>query len=94
MKNKGQKGYELCLYNKNGKKILSQDFSGDYSNVKICGSQVIMYEGKKCCVFTKNGIKKFDGEMDETIQEMFPVFGVNKYIVMNANGMEEVRFVK
>lgn len=94
LKNEGQKGYELCLYNKNGKKILSQDFSGDYSNVKICGSQVIMYEGKKCCVFTKNGIKKFDGEMDETIQEMFPVFGVNKYIVMNANGMEEVRFVK
>ena len=27
-------------------------------NVKICGSQVIMYEGKKCSVFTRNGIKK------------------------------------
>lgn len=94
LKNEGEKGYELCLYNKSGKKILSENFSGDYSNVKICGSQVIMYEGKKCSIFTKNGIKKFEGEMDETIQEMFPVFGVNKYIVMNANGMEEVRLVK
>ena len=32
--------------------------------------------------------------MDETILEMFPAFGVNKYIVMNTNGMEVVRFVK
>lgn len=94
LKNEGEKGYELCLYNKSGKKILSENFSGDYSNVKICGSQVVMYEGKKCSVFTRNGIRKFDGEMDETIQEMFPVAGVNKYIVMNANGMEVVRFVK
>lgn len=94
LKNEGREGYELCLYNKNGKKILSENFSGDYSNVKICGSQVIMYEGKKCSVFTRNGIKKFDGEMGAAILEMFPVFGVNKYIVMNANGMEVVRFVK
>ena len=53
-----------------------------------------MYEGKKCSVFTRNGIKKFDGELNETIQEMFQILGVNKYIVMNANGMEVVRFVK
>lgn len=94
LKNEGEEGNELCLYNKNGKKVLSENFSGDYSNVKICGSQVIMYEVKKCSVFTRNGIKKFDGELNETIQEMFPILGVNKYIVMNANGMEVVRFVK
>ncbi|MFR3390866.1 MAG: hypothetical protein ACLTT1_09730 [[Clostridium] scindens] len=34
------------------------------------------------------------GEMDNNILEALPVFGVNKYIVMNANGMEKVRLVK
>ena len=34
------------------------------------------------------------GEMDNNILEIFPVAGVNKYIVMNANGMEKVRLVK
>lgn len=94
LKNEGTTGYELCLFNKSGKKVLSEEFTGDYSNVKICGSQVLLYDGKKCSVFTRTGIHKFDGEMDSNIMEIFPVLGVNKYIVMNANGMEVVRFVK
>ena len=94
LKNEGKGGYELCLYNKSGKKILSEDFTGDYANVKISGSQVLMYDGKKCSVYTRNGIHKYQGEVDSVILEIFPTFGVNKYIVMSANGMEVVRFVK
>lgn len=40
------------------------------------------------------GILKFKGELDNNILEIFPIKGVNKYIVMNANGMEHMRFVK
>ena len=94
LKNEGKAGYELCLFNTSGKKLLSEEFVGDYSNVKINQGQVIMYDGKKCRVFSKNGLEKFDGEMSETIYEMFPVVGVNKYIVMSPNGMNVVRFVK
>lgn len=94
LRNEGKGGYELRLYNKSGKNVLSQEFTGDYNNIKMCGSQVIMYDGKQCSVFLKNGIQKFQGEMQNNILEIFPVAGVNKYIVMNANGMELVRFVK
>lgn len=94
LKNEGKGGYELRLYNSSGKQVLSKDFTGDYSNVKMCGSQVIMYDGKKCSIFMRSGIQKFQGEMETNILEIFPVAGVNKYIVMNANGMENVRLVK
>ena len=94
LKNEGKGGYELRLYNTSGKQVFSKDFTVDYNNIKICGSQVIMYDGRQCCIFMKNGIKRFEGEMDNNILEMFPVAGVNKYIVMNANGMEIVRLVK
>ena len=50
-----------------------------------------MYDGKECAVFLKNGIQKFDGQMHSSIMEIIPVSGVNKYIVMTANGMEYVR---
>ena len=53
-----------------------------------------MYEGKKCSIFMRNGILKFDGEMENNIMEIFPVSGVNKYIVMSADGMKKVRLVK
>ena len=94
LKNEGKEGYELRLYNAGGKRAMSEDFTGDYKNVKICGSQVIMYDGKKCGIFMRSGVQRFSGEMDNNILEIFPVAGVNKYIVMNANGMEKVRLVK
>ncbi|MFR6117770.1 MAG: DUF5711 family protein [[Clostridium] scindens] len=94
LKNEGKEGYELRLYNAGGKMAMSEDFTGDYKNVKICGSQVIMYDGKKCGIFMRSGVQRFSGEMDNNILEIFPVAGVNKYIVMNANGMEKVRLVK
>lgn len=94
LKNEGKEGYELRLYNDRGQMAMSEDFSGDYSNVKICGSQVIMYDGKNCSIFTRGGIQKFEGEMNSNILEIIPVAGVNKYIVMNENGMEVVRLVK
>lgn len=94
LRNEGKEGYELKLYNVDGKTVISKDFTGDYSNVKICGRQVIMYEGKECCIFLRNGIQKFGGEMDHNIMEIFPIIGVNKYIVMSTSGMEKIRLVK
>lgn len=94
LKNEGKEGYELRLYNTLGQVAMSENFTGDYSHVKLCGSQVIMYDGKNCSIFTRGGIHKFDGEMNSNILEIFPVPGVNKYIVMNENGLEVVRLVK
>jgi len=94
LKNTGKGGYELRLYDMAGKQILSEDFSGDYGNVKMCGNQVIMYDRTRCCIFTRRGIHKFQGEADNTILEIFPVSGINKYIMMNTNGMEHIRIVK
>lgn len=94
LKNEGKEGYELRLYNTRGQVAMSENFTGDYSHVKLCGSQVIMYDGKNCSIFTRGGIHKFDGEMNSNILEIFSVPGVNKYIVMNENGLEVVRLVK
>ena len=94
LKNQGKSGYELRLYDKSGKVVLSKDFKGDYKHVKICNNQVIMYDGKNCNIYMKNGIQKFKGETDSNILEIFPVEGVNRYIIMSANGMEKVRLVK
>lgn len=94
LKNQGKSGYELRLYNKNGKVVLSKEFKGDYNHVKLCGNQVIMYDGKTCNIFMKNGVQKFKGRMDNNILEIFPAGGVNQYIVLSANGMEKIRLVK
>ena len=94
LKNEGRSGYELRLYNTSGRQLLSEEFSGDYSNAKISGSQVILYDGRKCNIFTRTGLHRFEGEVSSNIMEIIPVLGVNKYIVMNTGGMEVIRLVK
>lgn len=94
LKNDGKSGTKLCLYHTTGKKVLEETISREYKNVKISGNQVILYDGKQCSIFTKNGIHKFEGEFHNNIMEIIPISGVNKYLVITANGMEEVRLVK
>ena len=94
LKNKNSSGYELRLYNTNGKQVMSEKFDGTYDHVKYADDQIIMYDGKKCSIYKKNGIHKFEGSMDNKILEILPVPGVNKYIVISTDGMEKVRLVK
>ena len=94
LKNSGEEGYELRLYSLAGEQKLTETFTGEFSNVKIARENVIMYEGKKCMIFSTWGVKKFEGELDKEIMEILPLSGINKYLVMNADGMEEVRLVK
>lgn len=94
LKTEGSSRYELCLYNTSGKKVLSRNFGGTYKSAKISGGQIILYDGKKCSIYTRFGVHRFEGEMNNNILEIFPAFGINKYIVMDANGMENIRLRK
>ena len=89
--NSGESGCELRMYNKSGKLVTSEMFEGNYRNMKISEKQVILYDGKECTVFLKNGMQKFDGQMHSGIMEIVPASGINKYAVMTTNGMEYVR---
>lgn len=85
---------ELQMYNKRGQRVLSQKFEGEYNNAKISGNLIIMYSGKQCSVFSKNGVQRFTGEFETNILEIKPLLWINRYLVINANGFEEVRFTK
>lgn len=92
--NTGQSGYELRLYDLHGEQKISKDFDGDYSHIKISDGNVIMYDGQKCAVFTGWGVQKFDGEADANIIEMFPLNGLNTYMLVTTEGISKVRLVK
>lgn len=91
---KNKVGHELRLYNTRGKKILSKDIEEEYSHMKIVNNQIVMYDGTKCGIIMKDGVMKFKGDTKQQIYEIFPVFGVNKYIVVSDQGFELSRLVK
>ena len=90
----GEAKNELRVYDRNAREISVSEFEGEYSNVAIFGEQIVLYEGNRCIIFMKSGHKRFEGEMNAEIAEIFPVFGINKYFMVSANGLEQIRLVR
>lgn len=93
VKNEDTGNYKLNVYNAKGKKLSSVDVDKEYADMKIEDNQIILYDGQACSIFTKDGIHKYEGNMDENIMEIFPIGGLNKYMVINASGFHEVQLV-
>lgn len=94
LKNEGKEGYELRVYTIYGKQVFSENLEKEYSNVVMSGQEILLYHNNQLCIYQLNGSKRFEGELSDGISKITPVFGINKYLVMNANGMEEIQFVK
>ena len=86
--------YKLHIYNTKGKLLSSVNVDKEYENMKIAGEQVILYDGQACSIYMKNGVQKYEGNIDQKIMEIFVLGGLNKYMVINANGFFEVRLAK
>lgn len=91
---KGDKDYLIKLFDKNGQELLSETVEQAYKNIKLEDGQIIMYDGKKCRIITKSGVHLFNGEMESDISNIISDIGLNKYLVINANGLEEIRLAK
>lgn len=94
LKNAGEEKSELRLYNMNGEQKMSKTFIGEYSNITIADGNVMMFDGGKCAIFSSWGVQKFEGEVEMNIKEILPLTGINMYLLISNDGMEEVRLVK
>jgi len=94
LKNAGEEKSELRLYNMNGEQKMSKTFIGEYSNILISDGNILMFDGGKCAIFSSWGVQKFEGEVEMNIKEILPLSGINMYLLISNDGMEEVRLVK
>lgn len=83
--------YKIKIYNTSGELLSEIELDQAYGNMNLFDDQIILYEENECCIYTKDGICKYKGELDLGILEMYPVFGLNKYMMINANGFYEIR---
>lgn len=94
LKNVQKSGYELCVYHANGKKVMSTDFEGEYNNIELLGNEIGLFDGNQCAIFNTAGVCKYAGKMEVNIKAMFPVIGINKYVVISTNGFQKIQLVK
>ena len=93
VRDNGTTGYKLNVYDLKGKLLSSVDVENEYAKMQVVGGQIVLYDGQLCSIHHKDGICKYQGKMDENILEIFPVGGLNKYVVINASGFHEIQLV-
>ena len=86
--------YNLNIYDIRGKMLSSVELDKEYEYIKVSEGQIILCDEQSCNIYMKNGVQKFQGNIEQNIMEVFPVSGLNKYMVINADGFHEIRLVK
>lgn len=94
VKGKSSKGYELRVYEGDGSEAFSTSFTGEYSNIKVAGGKVILYEGERCLIYNMYGVKKYEGSIGADIKDLVPQGGWNRYLFLGADGMQKVQLTK
>lgn len=86
--------YKLNIYDLKGELQTSVDVDKEYAKMQVVEGRIVLYDGQMCSIYHKDGICKYEGNMEENILEIFPISGLNKYMVINASGFHEVQLAK
>lgn len=85
---------ELRVYSTNGELKIAIEIIGEYESVDIINNQIILYEKETCLIYSLQGVEKFNGEMGMELSGVFPITGINKYVIVGDEGMQKVRLVR
>lgn len=91
----GESGdHRLRVYGRNGSGKLDKPVKGSYEKMEFCDKQVMLYSGQACCIYTLRGIRRFEGQLEDSALFMTPIRGMNRYAVVTNDGIDTVRLTK
>ncbi len=85
--------YRMDIYDLKGKKIFSEGFDKEYTNVILSGETILMYSESECCVYSINGVCKLDKSFDKTILAM-TITGKNRYMLITEENIQTIKLVR
>lgn len=90
----GSAQYEMMVYNTKGKMLCSVEIDKEYAGIKVVGNQIVLFDGQNCSIYLKNGVHRYEGNMEQRIMEIYPKGSMNKYMVINTGGFYEAQLVE
>lgn len=94
LNNGGESKYEIVVYDLKGNKVFSKDTNFDYNDIHISGEEIIMYSGSEWYILTIDGKQKFYYKFNEDIANIFPGKGMNKYIIVKSDRIDDVKLTE
>ncbi|MEG2699802.1 MAG: DUF5711 family protein, partial [Hungatella sp.] len=87
----GEFDYRMDLYEKDGTKVFSQEFSYDYLKADIDGDNILLYNEDSCRVYSTWGTLKFEGTFDFVVSKITSGTFFNNLIVTGPQTMKEIK---
>lgn len=91
--NQEKSGFEVRLYNQQGRMVMSHEIDGEYNHVQMYKKEIVLYEGSRLCILTDTGVERFNGNLKEPPFAIVQMNGRNRYIVMNENELQMMKLV-
>lgn len=91
--NQEKSGFEVCLYNQQGRMVMRHEIDGEYNHVQMYKKEIVLYEGTRLCILTDTGVERFNGNLKEPPLAIVQMNGRNRYIVMNENELQMMKLV-
>ena len=83
--------YKMELYRKNGTKCFQTYFDMEYSEVKIHGEEVFLYNSSETMIYTTAGKLKYSAAYDKHISEVIPAEGRGKYMIITPDSVDIIK---
>ena len=83
--------YKMELYRKNGTKCFQTYFDMEYSEVKIHGEEVFLYNSSEIMIYTTAGKLKYSAAYDKQVSEVIPAEGLGKYMIITPDSVDIIK---
>lgn len=83
--------YEVHLYDTSGNQILVRGTDLSYSQVKMSGKNLILFNENECEIYSEKGVLRYAGTFDGAIADIYKGSGLRKYIFVFSDRTEEVK---
>ena len=83
--------YEIWVFDSNGRQVRTIETDLDYSTVKFSGKSLLIYNDDECEIYSLGGVLKFSGSFDSTVNCIYKITGMQRYVIVYAESMDTVR---
>ncbi len=90
----GDKASRLLLYDLKGNQVLDKKLTMDYNDIYISKDEIIMYDNLSIVIMKTSGRVKLESTFQSNISAIFPINYLDRYFLVNANEILDIKLVE
>ena len=83
--------YRMEVYNLKGKNTMTSEFDFQYSDVRMDGGEVLLYDASNLNIYRTSGMQKLHVTYDQEVKYCTGISGLRKYMIITGDSIDRIR---